>query len=290
LTITDYLENIRDFLDLRLDKFKEIDMLTIEVDESNLGNIDPLEDALILDLGNGVTLELVSVDAGRFMMGSPDDEGDDDEHPQHQVILEKFLIGKYAVTNAQWEAVMKTKGSATCDKKFQGDLKPVVGVTWHESRAFCNMLSKQIGKNVRLPTEAEWEYAARGANQSRGFTYSGSNNLDKVGWYKDNSNGLTHPVGQKISNELGIYDMSGNVWEWCLDEWHDSYKNKSEKLISNGNKPWSDQDEYSHDNRSSLIRGGSCNNIDTNCRPKNRSWKFANSQYINVGFRILLSS
>jgi formylglycine-generating enzyme required for sulfatase activity len=212
---------------------------------------------LTIDCGNGVLLELVRVPAGKFMMGSPDGAGDDDERPQHQVLFKEFLIAKYAVTNAQWKAVMKTQGSANCDQKFQGDLQPVVGVSWHEARAFCAKVSQQSGWAVRLPTEAEWEYAARGANQSKGYEYAGSNNLDEVAWYSSNSGKVTHPVGQKKANELGIYDMSGNVWEWCLDEWHDSYADKPDRIKNNGNEAWDDLNVDDNDNRSHLLRGGS---------------------------------
>ena len=245
---------------------------------------------LSIDLGNGVTLELVKVPAGKFMMGSPDGEGDDDERPQHQVILQEFLIGKYAVTNAQWQAVTKTKGSANKDKKFQGDLQPVVGVSWHEVMAFCEKVKQQTGKAVRLPTEAEWEYAARGANQSKGDQYAGSSNLGEVGWYADNSGSVTHPVGQKKANELGIYDMSGIVWEWCLDEWHGSYADKPENLKKQGNQAWGDLNVDENDNRSRLLRGGSWGSGAWDCRAADRDRGNARGQYDLVGFRLLLAS
>ncbi len=239
------------------------------------------EENLTIDLGNGSILELVRVPAGKFMMGSPDGE--------HQVILKEFLIGKYAVTNAQWQAVMKKQGSVNEDKKFQGDLQPVVGVSWHEARAFCQKLSQQTGRAVRLPTEAEWEYAARGANQSKDYEYSGSNNLDEVGWYDKNSGSNTHPVGQKKANELGIYDMSGNVWEWCLDEWHDSYADKPEKLKSNGNEAWGDLNVDANDNRSRHLRGGSWDSRAWYCRAAYHH-NASRAQNYYGGFRLLLSS
>ncbi|NMF57697.1 SUMF1/EgtB/PvdO family nonheme iron enzyme [Pseudanabaena yagii] len=247
----------------------------------------PESNPLILDLGNGVALELVKVPAGKFMMGS--DEYDNEE-PIHEVQLKEFLIGKYAVTNAQWQSVMKTKGSTNCDKKFQRDLRPVVGVSWHDARAFCKKLSQQIGREVRLPTEAEWEYAARGANQSKGFIYAGSNNLDEVAWYRDNSGSVTHPVGQKKANELGIYDMSGNVWEWCLDEWHDSYTDKPENLKKQGNQAWGDLNIDNNDNRSRLRRGGSWVIDAIICRSSYRSSNGARNQLNYLGFRVVFVS
>jgi len=240
---------------------------------------------LTIDLGDGVTLELVRVPAGKFMMGS--DEYDS-EKPIHEVKLKEFAIGKYAVTNAQWQAVMKAKGSAKLDKRFQGDLQPVVDVSWHKSREFCNKLSELAGREARLPNEAEWEYAARGGNQSRGLKYAGSNNIDEVAWYRENSGSLTYPVGKKKANELGIYDMSGNVWEWCLDEWHDNYKDKSEQLKKSGNEAWVDLNVDDNDNRFRLLRGGSWDNNAQNCRSACRYDSY-NARFANddSGFRVV---
>ena len=247
---------------------------------------------LFVDLGNGVSLELVKVPAGKFMMGSPDGEGDTDERPQHQVILQEFLIGKYAVTNSQWQAVMKTKGSANCDQKFQGDLQPVVGVSWHEAREFCNKIQQLTGRDIRLPTEAEWEYAARGGDRSKGYEYAGSNNLGEVGWYGDNSGGVTHPVGQKKANELEIYDMTGNVWEWCLDEWHFStwhsvYADKPENLKKQGNQAWGDLNVDENDTRSRLLRGCSWRDDARHCRSACRFFHGACFQDFYNGFRVV---
>ena len=284
VSLSDCLGNIRDFLDLKLDKFKTdrgvIAVPAIEVNEPDVSFYapEPSEDVIKLDLGSGVILELLRVPAGSFAMG------------EHQVTLREFFIGKYAVTNQQWQAVMKAKGSANCDKKFQGDLQPVVGVSWHEARAFCEEVSVPIGITVRLPTEAEWEYAARGGNHSKGYEYAGSNNLDEVGWYDDNSGAKTSPVGQKKANELGVYDMSGNVWEWCLDEWHDSLAAKPEKLKSNDNEPWGDLNVDENDNRYRLLRGGSWYDIARNCRAALRSSSLARFQGFIVGFRLLLAS
>jgi len=239
---------------------------------------------LSIDCGSGVMLELVRVPAGKFMMGS--DESDS-EKPIHEVQLKEFLIGKYVVTNAQWQAVMKAKGSAKLVKKFQGDLQPVVGESWLELREFCRKLSELGGREVRLPNEAEWEYAARGGNQSRGLKYAGSNNIDEVAWYGENSESSTHSVGKKKANELGIYDMSGNVWEWCLDEWHDSYKDKPEQLRRSGNEAWGDLNIDDNDNRSCPLRGGSwCGNA-RGCRSAYRIFRSARITLNLFGFRVV---
>ena len=284
ITINDCLGNIREFLDLKLDNLKTdlgaIDVPVVEVNEQDVNFYapEPFEDVIKLDLGNGVILELLRVPAGSFAMG------------EHQVTLREFFIGKYAVTNQQWQAVMKAKGSANQDKKFQGDLQPVVGVSWHEARAFCEKVPVSIGSTVRLPTEAEWEYAARGANQSKGYEYAGSNNLGEVGWYVDNSGSVTNPVGQKRANELGIYDMSGNVWEWCLDEWHDSYADKPENLKKQGNQAWGDLNVDENDNRYRLLRGGSWVDFAGLCRAAGRVRSDARIQSYYIGFRVIFAS
>ena len=289
VTISDCLANIREFLDLKLEKVTEIDIPAITVDENisadlglphislNLTNYS--EDDLTLDLSKGITLELVRVSGGSFMMGSPDGQGDNDERPQHRVTLQEFLIGKYAVTNSQWEAVMKTKGSANCDPKFQGADQPVVGISWHDAKKFCEELSQRVKRNVRLASEAEWEYAAKGGNQSRGFIYSGSNDLNDVGWYGSNSGSVTHTVGEKTANELGIYDMSGNVWEWCEDVWHENYNGAP----SDGSA-WLTGGEQ---NRRAL-RGGSWDHDANYCRSANRSRNDADYRFDGIGFRVVL--
>lgn len=242
---------------------------------------------LNIDFDNSGTLELVMVPAGKFMMGSPNGEGDDDERPQHQVILQEFLIGKYAVTNAQWQAVMGTNPSEKFGDKFIKKEHPVVNVNWHEAKAFCQTLADNTRRDVRLPTEAEWEYSARGANISKGFMYSGSNNLDEVGWYGEKRNhGSTHSVGKKKPNEIGLYDMSGNVSEWCLDQaFSNSYRIKSDYLKSHGNEVIRDK----NDNGSCIVRGGSWSMQSLSCRSTVR---FANDSYtrsIGIGFRIVLA-
>ena len=166
---------------------------------------------------NGITIDMVKVEAGIFMMGATSEMQYpvDDEKPVHQVTLTKdYYMGKYEVTQALWKAVMGRKPSF-----FEGDNLPVEWVSWNDCQKFISKLNKMTGRRFRLPTEAEWEYAARGGKKSRGYQYSGSSNISDVAWYDGNSGSKTHPVGTKQANELGIYDMSGNVYEWCQDSY-----------------------------------------------------------------------
>ncbi|MDR1343397.1 MAG: formylglycine-generating enzyme family protein [Prevotellaceae bacterium] len=161
--------------------------------------------------------EMVLVQGGTFEMGCTNEQGSDcadDVQPVHSVTLSNFYIGKYEVTQAQWEALMDSNPS-----NFRGGNLPVETVSWDDAQKFIERLNAATGKQYRLPTEAEWEYAARGGSKSKGYQYSGSSSVEEVAWFSDNSEGATHPVGAKRPNELGIYDMSGNVWEWCYDRY-----------------------------------------------------------------------
>ena len=174
---------------------------------------------------NGVSFQMVEVRGGTFTMGATAEQGSDadsEEKPTHQVTLSSYMIGKTEVTQELWEAVMGSNPSY-----FKGSNLPVELVTWEVCQTFIRKLNALTGKNFRLPTEAEWEFAARGGNNSRGYKYSGSNTLSNVAWYDDNSSNKTHPVATKAPNELGIYDMSGNVYEWCND-WYDDYTSASQ--------------------------------------------------------------
>ena len=174
---------------------------------------------------NGISIDMVKVEAGTFMMGATSEMKDpyDDEKPVHQVTLTNdYYMGKYEVPQALWEAVMGSNPS-----KYKGDNLPVEMVSWNDCQEFISKLNSLTGRKFRLPTEAEWEYAARGGKKSRSYQYSGSSNISDVAWYDGNSVNKTHPVGTKQANELGIYDMTGNVWEWCSD-WYGSYSSSSQ--------------------------------------------------------------
>lgn len=174
---------------------------------------------------NGVRFEMVYIEGGTFTMGATSEQESDaydDEKPTHSVTLSDYYIGKFEVTQELWKAVIGNNPS-----KFKDSTKPVESVSWNDCQTFIrklnNLLSSQLdGKRFALPTEAQWEYAARGGMKSRGYKYAGSNMIDNVAWYTNNSVGTTHKVGTKFPNELGLYDMSGNVREWCHD-WNGSY-------------------------------------------------------------------
>ena len=179
---------------------------------------------LALPGGEEVLLGMVFVQGGTFRMGSEENEPDayDWEKPAHKVNLPDFFIGKFPVTQALWKAVMKGENPSV----FQSDERPVESVSWNDiTGAFLPALKKITGLDFRLPTEAEWEYAARGG---RNCQYAGSDKLQEVGWYSANSHSETKPVGLKYPNKLGLYDMCGNVWEWCEDDWHDNYQGAPE--------------------------------------------------------------
>ena len=178
-----------------------------------------------ISVKNGITIDMVKVEVGSFKMGATSEMQNpwDDEKPVHKVILTNdYYIGKYEVTQALWQAVMGSNPS-----NFKGDDLPVENVSWKDCQKFIAKLNRMTGRKFRLPTEAEWEYAARGGRKSRGYQYSGSSNISDVAWYKENSESTTHPVGTKQANELGIFDMSGNAWEWCQD-WYSSYGKSSQ--------------------------------------------------------------
>jgi len=221
---------------------------------------------------NGVSIDMVAVKGGCFNMGSND--GDSDEKPVHQVCVDDFYIGKYEVTQKQWKEIMGNYPS-----KFKCDDCPVEQVSWDDVQDFIRKLNSKTGNNYRLPTEAEWEYAARGGDQSRGYIYSGSNTIGDVAWYNGNSGSKTHAAGTKKANELGIYDMSGNVWEWCSDWYGADYYGKSPTNNPAGPTTGSYR----------VLRGGSWDLIATYCRMAIRGWRRPGGNDKILGFRLALS-
>ena len=218
-------------------------------------------------------LEMVFVQGGTFLMGSKDDDksASAEEKPQHKVTLSDFYIGKTEVTQAQWRAVMGNNPS-----NFKGDDLPVENVSWDDIQIFLKKLNAQSKPQYRLPTEAEWEFAARGGVKSKNYTYSGSNSLDEVAWHDTNSSEKTHVVGNLVPNELGIYDMSGNVWEWCSD-WYDEnyYKNSPTQNPKGPNNS---------DFR--VLRGGSWFSNSNFCRVAFRYGGYPTDRVNNNGFRV----
>jgi formylglycine-generating enzyme required for sulfatase activity len=256
----------------------------------------------IEDLGNGVSLEMVKIPGGRFIMGSPDTEAEryGGEGPQHYVDVPEFLMGKYVVTQGQWEAI-----ASRTNLKVELDLKPdpsysfkepykdidrwnrpVEFVNWYKAVEFCKRLSKLTGRNYRLPSEAEWEYACR-AGTTTPFYFGETITTELVNYNSNYTYGnapkgeyreQTIPVGQFPANAFGLYDMHGNVSEWCADEWHKNYAGAPTdgSVWLNGNK------------KRSPLRGGSWASVPNNCRSAYRSyytWRDLRSSFI--GFRLV---
>ena len=222
---------------------------------------------------NKLINNMVYVSGGTFTMGGTSEQGsdaDNDEKPTHSVTLSSYYICKYEVTQALWRAVMGSNPS-----KFKGDNLPIENVSWNDCQTFINRLNSYTGRNFRLPTEAEWEFAARGGNYSRHYKYSGSNYISDVAWYDGNSSNRTHPVGTKQANELGLYDMSGNVCEWCSD-WYGSYSS------------YSQNDPTGPNSGSYRVLRGGCWSI-RYCRSSCRYFITPGSRYNYLGLRLVLS-
>jgi len=229
---------------------------------------------------------MVRVEGGTFTMGATSEQGSDafeTERPAHQVTLSGFYLCKYEVTQELWQAVMGTtvrqqrdKAGPSWNLRGEGANYPMYYISWVECQTFINKLNRLTGKQYRLPTEAEWEYAARGGNKSRGYKYAGSNTLGDVAWYKFNSGGTPHPVGQKSPNELGLYDMSGNVWEWCQD-WNGDYGSGSQ---TNPTGPSKGSDR--------VRRGGSCDDYALLCRVSHRTDLTPIRRSDSIGLRLAL--
>ena len=217
--------------------------------------------------------EMVFVQGGSFMMGATPEQGSDIEKPAHRVNVSDFYIGKYQVTQAQWKAVMGNNPS-----RFKGEELPVEQVSWNVVQVFISKLNALTGKEYRLPTEAEWEFAARGGNKTKGYKYSGSNIVENVAWYWDNSGKQTHPVGTKSPNELYIYDLSGNVLEWCSDR----YGEYSSNAQTNPQGP--------NSGSARVFRGGSCVGYARSARISVRDGNWPGDSSYNLSFRLARSS
>ena len=227
-----------------------------------------------------LNLDMIYVEGGTFTMGCTREQGYDcfaDEKPAHQVTLSSFFIGKYEVTQAQWKAVMGNLPDNNSDKNFTGDNFPVENVSWNDTQEFIRKLNAATGKTYRLPTEAEWEFAARGGNKSKGFRYSGGNTLDDVAWYVSNSDKRAHPVGAKLPNELGIYDMSGNVYEWCQD-WYGEYSSNAQKNPKGASS-----------GTIRVLRCGSWRYLAQFCRVSRRGYSPPDTRTDGSGFRLVLT-
>ncbi len=227
------------------------------------------------EIRNSIGVEFVLVEPGTFEMGSPADEPgrSADEGPVHAVTLSQpFYLGKYEVTQEQWQAVMgrNPSGFSNC-----GRTCPVEQVSWNAVEGFIEELNRREGVEVyRLPTEAEWEYAARGGTQTAYHFGNAANRLGQYGWYADNSGGRSHPVGQKRPNTFGLYDMHGNVWEWVAD-WSGAYPRGA---VTDPRGPSS--------GAARVIRGGSWYSYARLCRAANRNWNAPGSRHGSLGFRL----
>ena len=238
---------------------------------------------------NGVTFELVYVEGGSFIMGCTDEQFDCDEDEfdedgnLRQIYLDGYYIATTEVTQAQWEAVMGTTIFDQMEKyeysrTFGAGINyPMYYVSWQEAMSFCQKLSNVTGETFILPTEAQWEYAARGGRNHDGNKYSGHNIIDLVAWYDDNSDWKTHPVASKRPNSLGLYDMSGNVWEMCYDWFYCWY------LSNDTNNP-----AGSDYGRLRIQRGGSYTKIPRSCRVANRGCLYPYEVRMDTGFRIVM--
>ena len=265
----------------------------------------------IEDLGNGIQLEMVMIPSGSFMMGSPETEegSNNNERPQHQVTIKAFCLGKYQVTQAQWRAVAAfpqvNRELKPEPSNFKGDgstsltnHRPVESVSWEDAVEFCDRLSRHTKRQYRLPSEAEWEYACRAGTttpfhfgktittdlanyqgtDNEKYKWSGSYGQGPKGVYKEE----TTEVGSfGVANNFGLYDMHGNVWEWCQDDWHSNY----EGAPIDGSA-WLDSEENSN---TKLLRGGSWFYIPSNCRSAYRDFSNLDDSFNAIGFRVVCS-
>ncbi len=256
-----------------------------QIEDSVLGDRSPkpLLDSFSADLGSGLFLEMVKIPGGSFLMGSPDGQGADNERPQHRVMVPEFFMGKYPVTQAQWRSIaalpsieIPLEPDPSC---FKGADRPVEGVTWYQAVEFCQRLSRLTSGEYRLPSEAEWEYACR-ANTVTQFCF-GDTLDEKLANFKRNV-GETTAVGDYPFNSFGLFDMHGNVWEWCLDHWHENYQGSpidgSAWINSNAERAYP-----------RLLRGGSWIDYPNRCRSASRDRNYAGNLNYSYAFRVVYS-
>ena len=233
----------------------------------------------------GVNMKMIWVEGGDFLMGCTSEQGGDcgsNEQNVRRVTVDGFYIGMLEVTQSQWEKVVGTsiyqqKTKANYSNTYGvGPDYPMYYVSWYEAMEFCRLLSNKTGRTYTLPTEAQWEYAARGGNKNEGAKYAGSNMIDAVAWYTDNSGSSTHIVGSKRANALGIYDMSGNVWEWCKDWYASSY------VSYDTNNPVGPSSGSGR-----VARGGSWDSSASGCRVAYRSYNSPGGRSNTLGFRVV---
>jgi formylglycine-generating enzyme required for sulfatase activity len=238
------------------------------------------------EITNSIGMKLVLIPKGTFMMGSPEsEEGRYDVETQHEVTISKdYYLGVYEVTQAQYEKVIGKNPSHFQGEKIKGSSSnhPVECVSWLDAVEFCKKLSelpeeKKAGRVYRLPTEAEWEYACRAGSKSAYSFGESSKSLGDYAWFDENSNGQTHPVGEKKANAWGLYDMHGNVWEWCSD-WIGEYPNGA---VSDPVGP--------RENSDRVIRGGCLCDVAAGCRSGSRYWSDPSGHVSSDGFRVALS-
>ena len=244
--------------------------------ENHLNTSEPSEQTFMV---KGVEFKMIKVEGGTFSMGATSEQEYDAlscEKPVHSVTLSDYYIGETEVTQELWEAVMGSNPSY-----FEGDnQRPVENVSWNDCQKFIKKLNRLTGKEFRLPTEAEWEYAARGGKYSKDYVYkySGSNNADEVAWCARNSGGKTHPIKTKKANKLGLYDMSGNVWEWCNDWDDDHYYRNSPQTNPTGPSKGACR----------VLRGGSWDVNDRGVRVSSRGESTPDLRFIDIGLRLAL--
>jgi formylglycine-generating enzyme required for sulfatase activity len=240
--------------------------------------------AMTLDLGNGVAMKLVRIPAGKFIMGSLVSVADRDGEVQHEVTISKpFYMGTYDVTVDQYAQFIKQTGQSHTDPSFPqtGD-HPVVNVTWEDARAFCQWLAKKTGKSVDLPSEAQWEYACRAGSTSQYYFADDEAKLGDYAWFSGNNINATHPVGQKKPNAWGLYDMHGNVWQWCLDCFERDYPST----------PATDPSGPTKDEKGAnrVLRGGSFRSAPKGCRSARRAGFLSTNSDECFGFRVVVTA